>query len=91
MTGRLLNKVAIVTASTEGIGLAIAHRFAKEGAKVVISSRKQQKVDKAVELLKKDNLECHGLVCHVAKQEDRKNLIEQVRRVFFSFLKFLGS
>ena len=58
--------------------MAIAHRFAKEGAKVVISSRKQQKVDKAVELLKKENLECHGLVCHVAKPEDRKNLINEV-------------
>jgi len=47
---------------------------------VVISSRKQEKVDKAVELLKKDNLECHGLVCHVAKEADQKKLIEEVCR-----------
>lgn len=60
------------------IGFSIAHRLAKEGAKVVISSRKQSKVDKAVELLKKENLECHGLVCHVGKTEDRTKLIDEV-------------
>jgi hypothetical protein len=52
--------------------------LAKEGAKVVISSRKQNNVDKAVELLRKDKLECHGLVCHVGKESDRKALIDAV-------------
>lgn len=34
-------KVAIVTASTQGIGFGIAERLGLEGASVVISSRKQ--------------------------------------------------
>lgn len=38
---RFEGKVAIVTASTQGIGLAIAERLGLEGASVVISSRKQ--------------------------------------------------
>ena len=38
---RLEGKVAVVTASTQGIGLAIAERLGLEGAAAVISSRKQ--------------------------------------------------
>lgn len=38
---RFQGKVAIVTASTQGIGFAIAERLGREGASVVISSRKQ--------------------------------------------------
>jgi NAD(P)-dependent dehydrogenase (short-subunit alcohol dehydrogenase family) len=37
MVGRLENKVAIVTGAGTGIGEAIAHKFAKEGAKVVVN------------------------------------------------------
>lgn len=39
--GRLEGKVAVVTASTQGIGFGIAERLGLEGASVVISSRKQ--------------------------------------------------
>lgn len=38
---RFHGKVAIVTASTQGIGFAIAERLGREGASVVVSSRKQ--------------------------------------------------
>ena len=39
-TGKLSGKVAIVTASTEGIGYGIAQNLAQHGASVMISSRK---------------------------------------------------
>ncbi|KAM4831944.1 dehydrogenase/reductase SDR family member 4 [Urocitellus parryii] len=71
----LENKVALVTASTEGIGLAVARRLAQDGAHVVISSRKQQNVDKAVNMLQGEGLSVTGTVCHVGKAEDRERLV----------------
>ena len=38
----LAGKVAVITGSSKGIGKAIAHRMAEQGAKVVISSRKAE-------------------------------------------------
>ncbi|KAL1517692.1 hypothetical protein ABEB36_001427 [Hypothenemus hampei] len=77
---RLVGRIAIVTASTDGIGFAIAERLAKEGAKVIISSRKAQNVEDATKKLTKDGLNVHGLVCHVAKAEDRKRLFAEAEK-----------
>ena len=48
MTGRLEQKVAVVTGGTTGIGLAVAQRFASEGASVFITGRRQPELDAAV-------------------------------------------
>ncbi|KAH0626170.1 hypothetical protein JD844_000985 [Phrynosoma platyrhinos] len=66
--GILADKVALVTASTEGIGFAIARRLAQDGAHVVVSSRKQANVDRAVAELQKENLSVSGLVCHALER-----------------------
>ncbi|XP_038166369.1 dehydrogenase/reductase SDR family member 2, mitochondrial-like isoform X2 [Arvicola amphibius] len=71
----LADKVAVVTGSTKGIGFAIARRLAQDGAHVVISSRKQQNVDRAVATLKEEGLSVTGTVCHVGKAEDRQHLV----------------
>ncbi|XP_059860795.1 dehydrogenase/reductase SDR family member 4-like isoform X2 [Delphinus delphis] len=71
----LENKVALVTASTDGIGFAIARRLAQDGAHVVVSSRKQKNVDRAVAMLHGEGLSVMGTVCHVGKGEDRERLV----------------
>ena len=60
------------------IGFAIAKKLAEDGADVVISSRKQKNVDKAVNALKALNLSVTGLICHVGKLEDRQRLLKTV-------------
>uniref|UniRef100_A0A8D8RG09 Dehydrogenase/reductase SDR family member 4 n=1 Tax=Cacopsylla melanoneura TaxID=428564 RepID=A0A8D8RG09_9HEMI len=80
---RLIGKVAVVTASTEGIGFAIAKRLSAEGASVVISSRKESNVKKAVDTLQKEgHKHISGVVCHVSKKEDRLNLFDHAEKQF---------
>ena len=44
----LTDKVAIVTGASKGIGASIAKAFAEFGAKVVVSSRSQEGIERVV-------------------------------------------
>jgi NAD(P)-dependent dehydrogenase (short-subunit alcohol dehydrogenase family) len=51
---QLTNKTALVTGSTAGIGLAIASLLAQEGAAVVVNGRSQQRVEEAINRIRRD-------------------------------------
>ena len=51
MSSRLEGKIALVTGGSSGIGLATAQRFAKEGAYVYITGRRQPELDEAVKTI----------------------------------------
>ncbi|RRJ94381.1 SDR family oxidoreductase [Opitutaceae bacterium TAV4] len=51
---QLANKLALVTASTGGIGLAIARALAREGARVIINGRSAASVDAAITTIHAD-------------------------------------
>ncbi|ACU34385.1 SDR family NAD(P)-dependent oxidoreductase [Actinosynnema mirum] len=48
MPGVLQDKVAVITGGSSGIGLAMAHRFAAEGARVFVTGRDAARLDAAV-------------------------------------------
>ncbi len=48
---KLEGKTAVITGGNSGIGLAIAQRFAQEGAHVFITGRRQAQLDEAVALI----------------------------------------
>ncbi|EDV21225.1 Dehydrogenase/reductase SDR family member 4 [Trichoplax sp. H2] len=74
---RFENKVVVITGSTEGIGFATAQRIAAEGGSVSVSSRHQEKVDKAIQLLRDQGYtNTLGRVCDVSKEDDIKDLIQ---------------
>ncbi|CRK94633.1 CLUMA_CG008133, isoform A [Clunio marinus] len=80
---RLEGKICVVTASSDGIGFAIAKRLGVEGAKIVVSSREQANVDEAVNLLKKQGIsDVLGVTCHVAKENDRTKLFDETIKKF---------
>lgn len=52
---KLLGKVAVITGAAQGIGAAIAKKFAEEGAKLVLADLNEQKLlDRAEEIRKGD-------------------------------------
>ncbi|MEW5303139.1 MAG: hypothetical protein WDW36_005861 [Sanguina aurantia] len=79
---RLSGKNALVTASTAGIGLAIAERLAQEGCNVFICSRRQANVDEALTLLRGKGLPVAGCACHVGNAEHRKALVQKAVQAF---------
>ena len=66
----LSGKRALVTGGTRGIGLMIARGLLDAGASVVISSRKQDAVDAAVE-----ELRAHGEVSGIAADVSRADAV----------------
>ena len=75
---RLTDKVAIITGSAQGIGLATALRFAAEGARVVVSDIGQQRVDQAVAAIVAQGGQAIGAVVDVT---DRMAIDAMVAKV----------
>jgi NAD(P)-dependent dehydrogenase (short-subunit alcohol dehydrogenase family) len=73
MSGELKGKVALVTGGTTGIGRDTAVLFAKEGAKVVVSGRREAEGKETLELIRAaggDGLFVQGDVSKAADVED---------------------
>jgi 3-oxoacyl-[acyl-carrier protein] reductase len=65
---KLKDKVVVVTGSTRGIGRAIARSCAQQGARVIISSRKESAVQETCQTFQKEGFEVSGIKADVAVQ-----------------------
>ncbi|RWR27241.1 SDR family oxidoreductase [Sinirhodobacter populi] len=70
------DKLALVTGGSSGIGLAIARELAQQGAKVIITGRDPQKLDRAARKIG-SGVSAH--VVDVAKVADIERLFEAIR------------
>ncbi len=79
----LKDKTVLITASSTGIGKAVAELFAQEDCRVAISSRsKENLLSAAKELKEKYVVEPFWSVCDLNKQKDIENTFAAVARQF---------
>jgi NAD(P)-dependent dehydrogenase (short-subunit alcohol dehydrogenase family) len=73
----LTGKVAVITGSTRGIGLAIAQHFARHGARVVISSRKEDACEAARAEIVENGGEAIAMPCNIGYKEQLQALVDR--------------
>lgn len=73
---RLDGRVAIITGASKGIGASIAQTFATNGAKVIVSSRKQAAVDEVVAEIQAAGGEALAVTAHVGDTQALENLVK---------------
>jgi gluconate 5-dehydrogenase len=72
----LNGKTALVTGGSRGLGLAMAGALGEMGAKVVITARKVDELDEAVELLKTRGVDAVRVVGDLSKPEEIARLVD---------------
>ena len=77
MSGQLSGRVAIVTGGAGGIGSRIAKEFASQGARVVVASRGQEKLDKIVAEIKSVGGEALGVAADVTDPAQVDNMVSR--------------
>ena len=75
-------KVALVTGASQGIGRAVATGLAREGARVVLSSRGERELHEAVEAVRFSGGEAFGISADVSEPESIDALLGRVTRRF---------
>ncbi len=72
----LADKVAVVTGASSGIGRATAKLFASEGAKVVVSARRQAELDALVGEIEADGGQAIPVAGDVRSEQFAKDLVD---------------
>ena len=79
---KLEGKVAIVTGATSGMGRATAVLFAKEGAKVVVTGRNEERAQAVVDEIKGNGGEAIYVIVDASKVEDCKKIFDATIEAF---------
>jgi 2,3-dihydroxy-2,3-dihydro-p-cumate dehydrogenase len=77
MSGKLADNIAIVTGAAKGIGLAIAERLARDGAKLVVTDMDKAELEKSAQKLKSEfSADVASIAGDLSLQEVARSTIE---------------
>ena len=77
MADRLQDKVALITGGTSGIGAATARLFAREGAKIAITGRRNELGERVVSEIRSAGGDVIFIAADVARAEDCRRSIDE--------------
>jgi NAD(P)-dependent dehydrogenase (short-subunit alcohol dehydrogenase family) len=83
--GLLSNKIAVITGSSRGFGLAMAQAFASQGAAVVLASRSEAAIQQAVESVRSTGTPVTGIACDTSDMKQVEALAEHAVKTFGRF------
>jgi len=76
---RLKDKVALVTGSGAGIGEAICHRFAREGASIVGMDINKDEAERVARTIRSNGFDAHAQTGDVSNQADCARVVHRVQ------------
>ncbi len=79
---RLDNKIALVSGASRGIGEAIAHGIAEQGAHVIVSSRKQEGCEAVAQAIRDNGGQATAMAAHAGELEAIDGLFAAIEEQF---------
>jgi gluconate 5-dehydrogenase len=76
----LQGKTALVTGGSRGLGLQMAEALGEQGARIVISARKQEELDEAVAHLSARGIEASSIAVDLSKEANVQPFVEEALR-----------
>ena len=69
-------RTVVITGGSRGLGLALAWRFGREGARLVLLARSREALDLAAEQLRGDGISVQTIACDVRNRDDVRDTID---------------